>query len=123
MALPEPTINIPEAVWKVAIGSPIDNLDGTLMFKPRITFPQMGHEPETRRNTMPLFEVAAIRIPTVVEAEQGRGEELVMAPKAIVAKDERAAIAQAFAKYQGGSAGSGETLEADRLQVLIRPFG
>lgn len=65
---------------------------------------------------MPLFEVAILKKPTKKEVEDGSArEELVFGPKAVVAKDDQsAAIAAVMA--------SGEKIDMERAEVLVRPF-
>ena len=65
---------------------------------------------------MPLFEVAAIKKPTKKEAEDGKQEELVHAPTAVIAQDEKSAAIIALRKS--------ELTDADlsRVEVLVRPF-
>lgn len=65
---------------------------------------------------MPLFEVAIIEKPTKNEAEDGKGERLVLAPKAVIASDSQSAAIAAV--LDGGK------LEVDRsrMQVIVRPF-
>ena len=65
---------------------------------------------------MPLFEVAILERPTVKEAEEGKAERLVLAPKAVVANDPQSAAITAVL--------DGEKLQLDksRMEVLVRPF-
>jgi hypothetical protein len=64
---------------------------------------------------MPLFEVAITEMPTKKEAEDGAQEKLVMAPKAVVAKDQQsAAVAAAL------EAGIG--FDANKSLIHVRPF-
>jgi hypothetical protein len=65
---------------------------------------------------MPLFEVAIIEKPTKNEAENGKGERLVLAPRAVIASDSQSAAIAAVL--------DGEKIEVDRarMQVLVRPF-
>lgn len=65
---------------------------------------------------MPLFEVAILEMPTKNEIEDGKGERLVLAPKAVIAKDgQSAAIAAVL------DAGSVDC-DRQRMQVIVRPF-
>lgn len=67
-------------------------------------------------SVMPLFEVAILEKPTKKEAEDGQQERLVFGPKAIVARDaQSAAIAAVLA-------GDKPTFDAQRADVLVRPF-
>lgn len=64
---------------------------------------------------MGLFEVAILELPTKKEVEEGKGERLVLAPKAVVAND---------AQDAGIIAVMDEDLkvERSRMRVLVRPF-
>ena len=64
---------------------------------------------------MPLYEVAVIRKPTTKQQEEtGSGDSLIMAPKPIVAKDEKRAIILAL---------NGVKIDdIDNCEVLVRPF-
>lgn len=65
---------------------------------------------------MALFEVAVLLIPTESEKKDGMGEQLLVGPKAVVAKDEKMAIL---------TVGTDPALvgsPADRMRVLVRPF-
>jgi hypothetical protein len=65
---------------------------------------------------MPLFEVAILKQPTQKEIEDGAVEELVLGPKAVIAKDEQsAAIAAALSE--------GKPIpDMQRCTVIVRPF-
>ncbi len=65
---------------------------------------------------MALFEVAILEVPTKKEAEDGKGERLVLGPKAVVANDAQSAAIAAVL-----DAG---TVDVDRarMNVLVRPF-
>jgi len=65
---------------------------------------------------MPLYEVAVISIPSKKELEEGGTEKLIFGPKAVVAKNEQAAVF--------GVAQADEIKGADlnKLQVLVRSF-
>lgn len=67
---------------------------------------------------MPLFEVAIIEKPTKKDAEDGKGERIIMSPKAVIAADGQSAAISAVLD-------SSQPLEGDRArwQVLVRPFG
>lgn len=65
---------------------------------------------------MPLFEVAIIEVPTPKMAEEGKGERLVMAPKAVLASDAQAAGIVAVM-----DAGAME-VDKTRMKVMVRPF-
>lgn len=65
---------------------------------------------------MPLYEVAILKKPTKKEYAEGTGtEELVFGPKAVVAADPQAAAIKAVME-------SGEKVDMDRCEVLVRPF-
>lgn len=65
---------------------------------------------------MPLFEVAILERPTQKEAEEGKGERLVLSPKAVVAPDAQSAAISAVMD-------EGEVkVDRQRMQVLVRPF-
>jgi hypothetical protein len=66
---------------------------------------------------MPLFEVAILITPTKNEAEDGKGETLAMAPKAVVARDAQSAAINAA--LDGGLPAD---VDRARMQVLVRPF-
>ena len=66
---------------------------------------------------MPLFEVAIIKRPTKKESEEGGSDELVMEPKAVVAKDAQGAAIAAVIGNKGL-----ESLDLTRVDVLVRPF-
>lgn len=66
---------------------------------------------------MPLFEVAIIEKPTKKDAEDGASEKLVFGPKAVVARDGQSA---AIAAVMGGDVPN--TLDRQRMEVLVRPF-
>lgn len=63
---------------------------------------------------MPLFEVAVIEKPSKKEAEEGAVEKLVLAPKAVVARDSQGAAISATQGLQG--------LDVNKCEVLVRPF-
>lgn len=67
---------------------------------------------------MPLFQVAIIRKPTQNEREDGKGDELVLEPQAVVAKDQQTASSLVAAAKPDLFA-KGNT---DQLEVLCRPF-
>lgn len=66
---------------------------------------------------MALFEVAILKVPTKNEAEEGKGEELIFGPKAVVAADAQSAAV-------GAVLGDAELAKIDRhrMQILIRHF-
>lgn len=66
---------------------------------------------------MPLYEVALIKQPTKKEAEDGKQEEMILAPTAVIARDDRAAGVQAILKKKD-SLGD----DISQVQVLVRPF-
>ena len=68
---------------------------------------------------MPLFEVAIIRKPTKKEVDEGTGvESLVLAPKAVVARDAQGAVIAAVT----GDGGI-KDFDPNKCEVLVRPFG
>jgi hypothetical protein len=67
---------------------------------------------------MPLFEVAIIEKPTRKEAEDGAAEKLIVAPKAVIARDERAAAINAIMELTTPPTSTNR----DRWEVLVRPF-
>lgn len=66
---------------------------------------------------MPLFEVAMIEKPTKKQAEDGQGEKLVMAPRAVLARDRDSAAIIAVMDGQ-----LQPDVDRSRLEVLVRPF-
>lgn len=66
---------------------------------------------------MPLFEVAIIEKPTKKDAEDGKGERLILAPKAVLAKDDMGA---AIAAVMGEDVP--KDVSRERMEVLVRPF-
>lgn len=69
---------------------------------------------------MPLFEVAITLHPTKNEAEEGKGEKLLMKPTAVVAKDAQSAAINVVLATDVPE----EVRDADRnrMQVHVRPF-
>lgn len=68
---------------------------------------------------MPLFEVAILEQPTKNEAEDGKGERLILKPTSVVAKDaQSAAIAAVLDTTDDAVKG----VDRARMQVLVRPF-
>ncbi len=68
---------------------------------------------------VPLYEIAILQKPTKKEIDEGTGtEQLVFGPKAVVARDEQAAVLSAI---MGN--GSTPNIDITRAEVLIRPFG
>lgn len=63
-----------------------------------------------------LYEVAIIEMPTKKEAENGKGETLILAPTPVVAKDDKTAAIIASQKVDL------KDKEANRLEVFVRPF-
>lgn len=66
---------------------------------------------------MPLFEVAILVTPTKKEAEDGKGEELVFGPKAVVARDAQSAAISAVMDGE-----MSPSIDKQRMQVLVRSF-
>jgi hypothetical protein len=65
---------------------------------------------------MPLYEVAILERPSKKEAEEeGAQEKLVFGPKPVVARDPQGAVVSAVL-------GSDLKINADKMQVLVRPF-
>ena len=65
-----------------------------------------------------LYEVALIQQPTEKEMEEGAQEKLILAPTAVIAKDEQSAGVAAVLEHKGDI-----KCEINRVQVLVRPFG
>jgi hypothetical protein len=67
---------------------------------------------------MPLYEVAILSVPSPKEVEEGKTEDLIVPPTAIVARDEQSAIAAVAGNHMKS------TVQADpnRTRVLVRPF-
>jgi hypothetical protein len=65
-----------------------------------------------------LYEVALIQQPTEKEQEDGAQEKLILAPTAVIAKDEQSAGVAAVLDHKGEI-----TCDINRVQVLVRPFG
>lgn len=66
---------------------------------------------------MPLFEVAIIRKPTKKEIEEGTGQEgIVLAPKAVVARDAQGAVIQAVTNPPI------DGFDPNKCEVLVRAF-
>lgn len=66
---------------------------------------------------MPAFDVLILERPTKKEAEEGVSERIVFGPKTIVARDEQSAGIAAV--MDGGTA---VQVDAQRMEVLVRPF-
>jgi hypothetical protein len=66
---------------------------------------------------MPLFEVAILQKPTKKEAEDGISEKVILAPKAVVARDDQSAAISAV--MDGGLPAD---FDRSRMEVLVRPF-
>lgn len=68
-------------------------------------------------NKIMLYEVALIEKPTPKEVEEGKQEKLVLAPTAVIAKDDKSAGVQAVIQNR-------DKLPEDlsRVEVLVRPF-
>lgn len=64
-----------------------------------------------------LFEVAVLRIPTPNEQKNGHGEELILAPTPILARDREGAVLAA-----GGLFIQRAETSNDQIKVLVRPF-
>ena len=64
-----------------------------------------------------LFEVALIKKPTKKQAEDGAIEELIMAPTAVIAKDDKGAAIKAVVTNK-------DKIDVDlaQVEVLVRPF-
>lgn len=65
---------------------------------------------------MPLYEVAVLERPTKKEAEEGAIERLIIAPKAVMARNEQAAV---IAATRGPEL---DKVDYDRIEVKVRPF-
>lgn len=64
---------------------------------------------------MPLFEVAVITKPSKNDADSGKSDAVLLAPTAIVARDQQAAILKATKLLK-------EDVDLDKCEVLARPF-
>lgn len=64
-----------------------------------------------------LYLVALIQKPTKKEAEDGKGETLILAPTPVIANDDKAAAIKAV-KEQGDKI----TTDLSSVEVLVRPF-
>lgn len=64
---------------------------------------------------MPLFEVAITEMPTKKEAEEGATEKLIMAPRAVVARDQQSAAVAAAME-------AGDGFDANKSLIHVRPF-
>lgn len=65
---------------------------------------------------MPLFEVAILEKPTPKQIEEGQGEKLVLAPKAVVANDSQSAAIAAVLDTKD------LVVDRSRMEVIVRPF-
>ena len=63
-----------------------------------------------------LFEVAILSVPTKKELDDGKKEELLFGPKAILAKNEQTAVFNIMRDPANAE------LDLDKVAVLIRPF-
>ncbi|MCP3684959.1 MAG: hypothetical protein GY861_20040 [bacterium] len=59
-----------------------------------------------------LYQVALIRKPTKKQAEDGKLEELIMEPKAVIAADDKTAAIKACKEIDS----------LDNVEVIVRPF-
>lgn len=64
-----------------------------------------------------LYEVALIQKPTPKELEEGKVETLILAPTAVIAKDDKSAGVQAVMQNKDKITG-----DLARVEVLVRPF-
>jgi hypothetical protein len=64
---------------------------------------------------MPLFEVAITENPTKKEAEDGATEKLIMAPKAVIARDQQSAAVAAALE-------AGVSFDPNKSLIHVRPF-
>jgi hypothetical protein len=64
-----------------------------------------------------LFEVALVRQPTKKEQEDGKLEELIMAPTCVVARDDKSASVQAVMANKDKISG-----DISNVTVLVRPL-
>lgn len=64
-----------------------------------------------------LFLVALIQKPTKKEEEEGKQETLILAPTAVIARDDKSAAVQAVATNK-------DKISADlsKVEVIVRPF-
>lgn len=64
-----------------------------------------------------LFEVALIQKPTKKEADDGQLEKLILAPTAVIAKDDKTAGVIAVMQCKDKI-----TTDLSNVEVLVRPF-
>lgn len=70
---------------------------------------------------MPLFEVAILLKPTKKELDEGKTEELIFGPNAVVANDgQSAAVAAVLDERSATSIVKAE--DRARMAILVRPF-
>lgn len=65
---------------------------------------------------MPLFEVAILEKPTKKEAEEGKGEKLVLPPTPVIAADDQSAAVAAVLDAKDLN------VDRSRMEILVRPF-
>lgn len=64
-----------------------------------------------------LYLVALIQKPTKKELEDGKQEQLILAPTAVIAQDDKAAAVKAVTQNKDKIEGN-----LDNVEVLVRPF-
>lgn len=65
-----------------------------------------------------LYEVALVKQPSKKEQQDGKCEELILAPTCVVAKDDKSAAV----KVMHSNAAKVKPEDMDNIQVLVRPF-
>lgn len=64
-----------------------------------------------------LFLVALVQKPTKKEEEDGKQETLILAPTAVIARDDKSAAVQAVAQNKDKISG-----DLSNVEVIVRPF-
>ena len=64
-----------------------------------------------------LYLVALVQKPTKKEEENGKQEELILAPTAIIARDDKAAAVRAVAQNKDKI-----SEDLSNVEVIVRPF-
>jgi len=72
---------------------------------------------KTTKGTIMVFQVCLVKKPTKKEAEDGIQEELILAPTAVIANDDKSAGVQAVMQNKDKITG-----DLSRVEVLVRPF-
>ena len=64
-----------------------------------------------------LYLVALVQKPTKKEEEEGKLEELILAPTAVIARDDKSAAVQAVHNNR-----TKITADLNNVEVIVRPF-